>query len=105
MLKFIKNLLSGKSNQLLTDAIANGAIIVDVRSEREFAGGHVKGAKNIPLPKIASNLSKIKTFKRPVILCCASGMRSSQATSYLKAQGIEAYNGGSWYNINKLVNN
>ncbi len=104
MLNFIKNLLGGKSNQALADAIANGAIIIDVRSEGEFAGGHVKGAKNIPLPKVSGNLAKIKAFKKPVVLCCASGMRSSQATSYLKSQGLEAYNGGSWYKVNKLVN-
>lgn len=103
MINFIKNLLGGKSNEQLAEAIKNGAVIIDVRSEGEFAGGHVKGAKNIPLAKVSGQLAKIKAFNKPVVLCCASGMRSSQATSYLKSQGVEAYNGGSWYNVNKLV--
>ncbi|MFN4082301.1 MAG: rhodanese-like domain-containing protein [Bacteroidia bacterium] len=105
MINFIKNLLGGKSNNDLVQAIQNGAIIIDVRSEGEFAGGHVKGSKNIPLPKVSSQVSKIKAFKKPVVLCCASGMRSSQATSYLKKQGVEAYNGGPWFKVNNLINN
>ena len=53
-----------------------GAIVIDVRTSEEFKGGRVKDAKNIPLQLIQDKLSEIKQFKRPIVLCCASGMRS-----------------------------
>jgi rhodanese-related sulfurtransferase len=66
------------------------AHIVDVRSPDEFASGHLLGAKNIPLDRLQDDLSK--TFsdkKRPLILVCASGMRSQKALGVAKAQGFE----------------
>ncbi len=80
-----------------------GAIVIDVRSQGEFAGGHIKGAKNIPLNEIGNKINDIKKLNKPVIACCASGMRSSQATSILKQNGIDAINGGGWQSLqNKL---
>ncbi len=76
------------------------ATIVDVRSPVEFMGGHVEGSINIPLQEIQRRIEEIKELEQPLILCCASGMRSHQATSYLKSQGIECENGGSWYDLN-----
>lgn len=103
MLQLFKNLFSNKTKELMLEAISKGAVIIDVRSEGEFAGGHVKGSKNIPLQKISTQANKIKGYNKPVVLCCASGMRSSQATNYLKQQGIEAYNGGSWHSVQRLI--
>ncbi len=103
MIGFLKNLFTGKGNEEMMEALKNGAEIIDVRSEGEFAGGHVKGSKNIPLPKISGQVAKIKKLNKPVVLCCASGMRSSQATSILKSNGITAYNGGSWYSVQKMM--
>ncbi len=82
------------------ELIANGAVLIDVRTPREFSQGKPKGAKNIPLDKIHKEIPKIKKINKPIVLCCASGMRSGQATSILKRNGIEAYNGGSWFNFN-----
>jgi len=39
-------------------------------------------------------------MNKPIVFCCASGMRSGSAASMLKREGIEAYNGGSWVNLN-----
>jgi rhodanese-related sulfurtransferase len=74
--------------------------IVDVRTQEEFAGGHVAGSINIPLHEIPYRVADIKKMSPPVILCCASGNRSGQATSYLKNLGIECINGGSWLDVN-----
>lgn len=82
----------------------NNAVIIDVRTRQEFMGGHVSGSKNIPLDQIRSSVDEIKKMKSPVVLCCASGMRSAQATSFLKAQGIECENGGGWMKVNNIVN-
>ena len=85
------------------ELLSKGAKIIDVRSPKEFRGGHVKGAVNIPLDRIKSQVNKIKKTGVPIILCCASGMRSGNATSILKGEGVEAYNGGSWGSLNKYV--
>ncbi len=81
----------------------NSGTVVDVRTPSEFRGGSVYGAVNIPLNEIPLRLDEINEMKSPLILCCASGNRSSQATSYLSRQGIECYNGGSWIEVNYLT--
>ncbi len=81
----------------------NSSTVVDVRTPAEFRGGSVYGAVNIPLNEIPLRLDEINEMKSPLILCCASGNRSSQATSYLSRQGIECYNGGSWIEVNYLT--
>jgi phage shock protein E len=73
--------------------------IVDVRSSGEFISGHIEGSINIPLNRIQENLDELKNLPQPVILCCASGARSSSATLLLRNAGITCENGGSWKNI------
>ena len=94
--------LGGKSESV-KEFIDKGAVIIDVRTPGEFQGGHIKGSKNIPLNTIGNQIESIKKLNKPVIACCASGMRSAQATSVLKSNGIEAMNGGGWSSLeNKL---
>ncbi len=83
--------------------LAEGAIVVDVRSKQEFDSGHVKGSLNIPLDLIRQNKDQLEKKKKPIILCCASGMRSGSATSILKKKGVECYNGGSWQKVNQYL--
>lgn len=78
--------------------------IIDVRTREEFMGGHVAGSKNIPLQEIPQRVEEFKNMEEPVILCCASGNRSGQATMYLAAQGVQCENGGSWLDVNHRVN-
>lgn len=78
----------------------NKGSIVDVRTIGEFQGGHVSGSTNIPLSEIPNRIAEFKAMESPIILCCASGNRSGQATNYLSAQGIECLNGGSWLDVN-----
>ncbi len=80
----------------------NWGTIVDVRTSAEFMGGHVAGSKNIPLQEVQERLGDLKSLKAPLILCCASGNRSSQAQRFLAQQGIECVNGGSWMDVNYL---
>lgn len=74
--------------------------IVDVRTPGEFMGGNVAGSINIPLQEIPYRMDELKSLSQPLILCCASGMRSGQAHGYLVQQGIECVNGGSWMDVN-----
>lgn len=99
---FFSNLFGGGSRVDVKSIIENGAIIIDVRTPGEFAGGHVKGSVNIPLDKIQGNIAKIKAYKKPIVVCCASGMRSSNAKRVLTKNGLEeVYDGGSWTSINR----
>jgi phage shock protein E len=78
------------------ELLKNGAILIDVRTSKEYAQGKVSGSQNVPLDGIEGKLKKIKALNKPIVLVCASGMRSSKATSLLKQNGVEAFNGGSW---------
>lgn len=83
--------------------VAAGAQIIDVRTKEEFSGGHIKGSVNIPLNSLSNNLGKIKKNK-PVITCCASGMRSASAKGILKANGYtEVHNGGGWMSLQSKI--
>lgn len=81
----------------------NKGTILDVRTPEEFMGGHVAGSVNIPLQEITSRINEVKALQAPLILCCASGGRSSVAYGFLAQQGIECVNGGSWMDVNYLM--
>lgn len=94
------SIFSSKSKRI-NDFRERGAVVIDVRTSAEYKGGHVKGSKNMPLQTIGNKGEQIRKLNKPVILCCASGMRSAQATSILKRQGIECMNGGSWQTVQR----
>ena len=97
---FFSSLFGGGNKKEIKQIIENGAIIIDVRTPGEFVGGHVKGSVNIPLDKIQGNIDKIKGYKKPIVVCCASGMRSSNAKRVLIKNGLDdVYDGGSWMSI------
>jgi phage shock protein E len=77
----------------------DGAVVIDVRSPQEYAGGAIPGSENIPLGSIPSKIKQIKSLEIPVICVCASGMRSGTAKAQLKAAGVDAYNGGPWTKV------
>lgn len=80
---------------------ASQAVIIDVRSPAEFAGGHVEGAINLPLDRFVDGYPQVVPDKQQlVVLYCASGARSEQAVQFLKAQGYaQAINGISARNV------
>lgn len=90
----------GNKSENIKNFVEKGAIIIDVRTVGEFKGGHIKNSKNIPLNTIGNQIDAIKKANKPVIVCCASGMRSAQANSILKNNGIECINGGGWNSLN-----
>ena len=91
--------LGKKKRMMIANALQKGAIIIDVRTSNEFTSGNINGSLNVPLANISKNINKIKSFKKPILLCCASGVRSATATSMLKSHNIECYNAGSWRSI------
>lgn len=84
----------------LNEKIKSGkTVIVDVRTCAEFSGGHVAGSVNIPLQGLQQRMDELEKMEY-VILCCASGGRSAQATELLRKRGINCENGGSWMDVN-----
>lgn len=77
--------------------------IIDVRSPGEFMGGHVEGSINIPLQELPERLDEIREMEQPIVLCCASGMRSSNGTAFLRQNGVICENGGSWLDLNGIT--
>jgi phage shock protein E len=69
------------------DLIKAGAKIIDVRSPGEFADEAYPGAVNIPLDVLLSKLDILGPKEKPLVLYCASGARSAQATRLLKQAG------------------
>lgn len=101
MIDFFKKIFGIKSVDY-KNLIKNGAQIIDVRTEAEFENKHLRQSKNIPLQNLRNSLTKIDKSK-PVILVCASGVRSSSAKTILKDAGYDAYNGGSWSGLEKKI--
>lgn len=78
---------------------AAGATVVDVRTPDEYAQGHVPGSVNAPLAALPAGLDAVDR-QRPVIVCCASGVRSEAAVGILRRAGYaEVVNGGSWRDL------
>src|ERR1035437_4849110 len=104
MFESLKKLLGFKTINY-AQLVNEGAIILDVRTSGEFSTGHIKGSINIPVNLLVNNLSKLKVKNKPVITCCASGMRSASAKSILQSNGFSnVYNGGSWHRLNIKIN-
>ena len=102
MLDAIKNLF-GMDKTDYADLVKQGAVIVDVRSKSEYAGGHIKNSINIPVDQLEKNLSKLNKEKT-IITCCASGMRSASAKNILQNNGYKnVHNGGGWVSLNNKI--
>ncbi|WP_405495820.1 rhodanese-like domain-containing protein [Streptomyces sp. NBC_00096] len=67
-------------------------VIVDVRTPGEYASGHLPGALNVPLDRIAGSLDELRLAAgdKELLLVCASGTRSENAARTLARHGIAA---------------
>jgi phage shock protein E len=100
MINLLKKLFGIGPAVNYAELVKKGAIILDVRSKGEFNGSHIKGSINISVDTLSNNLDKLKDKNKPIITCCASGMRSASAKSILKANGYtQVYNGGGWSSL------
>ena len=72
-------------------------VVIDVRTDREYAAGHIDGAVNIDHTKIAQDIGKAGAGKDDtVIVYCQTGGRSALAQETLKKMGflhVENYGG------------
>lgn len=64
-------------------------LILDVRSQQEYAEGHIPGAINIPHDQLSSRLAEIGSYKdKEIVLYCASGGRVGVAAQTLQPAGF-----------------
>lgn len=104
MIEFIKKIFGLGPKVNFKELIKKGAVIVDVRTKPEFKQGHIKKSLNLPLDNLQNELKKLNKNK-PIITCCASGIRSWFAKNRLKSNGFtEVYNGGGWMRLNNKIN-
>lgn len=85
------------------------AVVIDVCEPKEFAQGHIAGAKNIPLAELSAKLpTVVKSKEQSLILVCQSGSRSRGAAAIAKKLGYakaESLSGGlgAWRGANLPV--
>lgn len=104
MMNILKQIFGIGSRINYSDLVKQGAIILDVRSKSEYANGHIKRSLNIPVDTLSNNMNKLKGKNKPIITCCASGMRSAQAKRILNANGFsEVHNGGGWISLKNKI--
>jgi rhodanese-related sulfurtransferase len=66
------------------------AVVVDVSEADEFAGAHIKGARNVPVNDLPQRLPEVVRNKTvPLILVCPSGARSRRALGVAKSLGYD----------------
>jgi rhodanese-related sulfurtransferase len=90
-------------SQAIANFLERNPIIIDVRTASEYQRDHLKGAIHIPLQQINNEIPNLSAKKRPIIVHCQSGIRSAQAASILKKNGLEAINGGGISKMKKLL--
>lgn len=66
-----------------------GAVVLDVRDNKEYAQGHISGSVNIPFPNLDERMSELDPYKdKPVVLVCKMGQHAGAAGRKLKAGGF-----------------
>jgi len=89
------NILSGEMVPAYPDEIAgliaNGAVILDVRTTGEFTAGRIPGSLNIPIDELRNRLGEVPK-SGPVIVCCQVGLRGYVAARILAGAGHDARN-------------
>ncbi|QBA21637.1 rhodanese-like domain-containing protein [Chryseobacterium indologenes] len=87
----------------LPELIRKGAVILDVRTEKEYETGHIQGSVNISLGTIRERYVELDP-KKTYITVCSHGLRSVKAENILKERGFKhIYNGGAWTDLQKTI--
>lgn len=73
----------GEARRLLAD----GALLIDVRSPGEYADGHLPGAVNVPIDGFERRVDELVAENRELVLYCAAGVRCNKAAVMLEKAG------------------
>ena len=80
----------------------NNVTLLDTRTAKEFARGHIEGFKNIPVDELRERLHELGKSK-PVYVICQSGLRSYISCRILEGNGFETYNFAGGYRYYEAV--
>jgi phage shock protein E len=102
---FVWKRLSFVSAEVVRKQLAEGAVVIDVRSPEEFRSGHVPNAVNIPLGELRESLPRrVKDKSQVLLLHCLSGGRSGIAQQQIKGMGYQnVFNLGSYGRARQIV--
>ena len=67
--------------------VAQGAVLLDVRTPDEYRQGHPPAVRNIPLQELPQRLAEVGPPGTPVVVYCQAGGRSTRAADFLRANG------------------
>lgn len=95
--------LFGNRDKKIQAYLKRGAIILDVRTLEEYRNGHIDGSKHIPLNELNRRVEELKRIDKPLIVCCASGVRSAKAAKFLTLNNLDAINGGGWKSLERKL--
>ena len=97
----LSKLFGVPNKKTLFEMMNNGALLLDVRTKKEYNAGHAKKSINIPVAQIPA---EYKTLDKeiPIVIVCESGARSAQVVRFVKKMGYKAYNGGGWRTFKDL---
>ena len=95
----------GANRDEVAAAVRSGALVVDVRTPGEFAGGHAEGAINIPYDVISREIGNAAPDKeQAIVLYCHSGARAAAAKRALAREGYtNVVNAATLGNMQKIL--
>lgn len=99
----ILDTLLGKSNNKLKTYIEKDSVLLDVRTKKEFNQNHINSSINIPLQELNGRINEIAKLNRPIVVYCASGVRSAMAVQILTQNRLDVINGGSISKLRKAI--
>ncbi len=100
-------LLRGEHPQINAEALPklgheNRAFLLDVRTNEEFASGHIPEAVNIPVDELRAHLDELPR-QQVIATYCQVGQRGYLATRILRQNGFDAYNVAGGYKTYQLL--
>ncbi|GGO87988.1 sulfurtransferase [Marinobacterium nitratireducens] len=77
-------------SQAVTLINKEDAVVIDIRSKKEWAEGHITSALNVPMADLDKRIGELEKHKsKPLIVVCNLGQTAGAATKKLKAAGFE----------------
>lgn len=108
VINVLSNALGGpdaeQKEEIRTLLADSDALLLDVRTPREFASNGLDGATNIPVQNLDDRLDEVGAKDRPVVVYCRSGNRSGRAARMLERAGYQTvYDLGGLRSANRIV--
>lgn len=100
---------SVSAQQLVGLVNREGAVVLDLRDQKEYETGHIVDSVNIPYASLESRLSELEKYKdKPIVLACKMGQHAGSAGTALRKNGftnVSRLSGGiaEWRNQNLPV--